>query len=434
MENKHVCNNDSNIFSRIETRVLVVAPQFPSINQPWMDTYLEQLIRHGLKPLIYTCNRTPGKYSKKVDLLHLRDYVVDFDLAKMISLQAVIQHLCSDPLSFLDYLCKALFLSFALMKKYSLSLIPTFVKVFSYYFLAAKLKNVDIIHAHDDVLAFEFMLYSLIQRIPLIYTFHGLTPNGVPSLADNKRKALYGKLKKVIVNTNFAKQQVQELGCPVEKIIVLPQGLPLEDFPYVPRSAPAKDAQVVLLTVGRYHYEKGQRYALLALRRLRDWGIDAKWHFVGVGPDLRELKYCAKALQVDKFVSFHSELTLQEIKPLYHSSHLFVLPSLSARKKGAWAETQGVVLLEAQATGCIPIATKTGGIPECLHDKKDSILIRDRSSRAIAEAIIYLLERPEEWPRYQKNGRRNVEQNFSAKVIGKKMAELLSKCVADKAA
>ena len=413
-------------------KVLVLAPSFPAINQPWIDTYLEQLLKQGFEPLIFTCNSSPGKYAEKVDRLNLRQYVVDLDLCGPEFVRAFVKSSVLAPWHCLQAITRAFRASRLLARKYSISFLPTFFKTLRFSLSAPEFEQVDVIHSHDEVLAFEFVLCAFVLGKPLVYTFHGLPPKGVPPLADAKRSALYGEVSAVLVNTEFSKHQVQYIGCSPEKVQVLPQGLPLEDFPFVSHPAPRKNEPVALLSVGRYHAGKGQRYALLALRRLRDMGINAQWIFVGVGPDLEKLMAFAEKYGVGKYSVFYTELNLNEIRPLYQRCHLFVLPSLKSRKNSEWAETQGVVLQEAQASGCIPIATKVGGIPECLHDKEDAILVKDRSSKAIADAVCFLLDEPDEWVRYQENGRYNVERNFSADVVGRSMAEILTSVAQEK--
>jgi colanic acid/amylovoran biosynthesis glycosyltransferase len=116
-------------------------------------------------------------------------------------------------------------------------------------------------------------------------------------------------------------------------------------------------------------------------------------------------------------------LSPEELKQLYQESHLFVLPSVS--NPGGHVETQGVVLQEAQASGCVPIASNVGGVPECVNDNKDALLVRQKSSRDLAEKIETFYFNPQCWAAYQNSGRQNVQANLSANVIGLRMAEIL---------
>lgn len=415
----------SNRFCCTDANVLVLAPMFPSINQPWMDTYLEQLCEKEISFCVVSENISTGKYHQKVNLLGLLDYVIRMPMERYKIFNSALFFTLFHPLKAIGILRCVGFGSYENEK------LGGYIRVLLRSLYCASsvklLKSLKVIHAHSEYLGYYFLAMVTSRNIPLILTFHGLEPHGLSQIALHRRKEIFEHASEVLVNTNAAKQQIVELGCPDEKITILPQGLPLEDFPFVPRGAPTKADSLSLLTVGRFHHDKGQRYAILALRRLIDNGANTHWHFVGAGPDKDKLESLVCRLELIEHATFHEDLNLEEIRSLYQKCHLFVLPSLSNRHNDEPFETQGVVLQEAQASGCIPIATRVGGIPECLNHKVDSILVKDRSSRAIFDAVKYLLNCPDEWNSYQKNGRHNVEQNFSASVIGQRMSEILYK-------
>jgi glycosyltransferase involved in cell wall biosynthesis len=109
-----------------------------------------------------------------------------------------------------------------------------------------------------------------------------------------------------------------------------------------------------------------------------------------------------------------------ELRDIYAKSHLFILPSLKS-EDGFHEETQGVVLQEAQAVGLITLATKTGGIPECIDDGVSGFLVEDRSAEAIADKLSTLISESDKWSTYQKAGRKWVEDRYDIDVIGKKI-------------
>jgi glycosyltransferase involved in cell wall biosynthesis len=280
-----------------------------------------------------------------------------------------------------------------------------------------------IVHSHDEIQAFYFRYFSALRKIPLVTTFHGLPPSGVGQLSAEKRKVLYEYVALVLVNTQFAKDQVCRLGCDESKVRIMPQGLPIDDFPFCPRALPESEEVLQLLTVGRFHRDKGQGYGLLALKRLVNNGIRVHWTFVGVGQDIGRLKKLVSKLGLAENVTFLQGVSSEDLLEFYRTAHIFVLSSNVS--PGSHIETQGVVLQEAQASGCVPIASAVGGIPECINHQRDGLLVRQKSSRAIFSAVKYLLARPEEWSKYQCAGRANVEQNFSADVVGEQMSRVL---------
>lgn len=407
-------------------KILVLAPRFPAINQPWIDTYLEQLLIHNLEPLIYSTNREGGPYQERVDRLNLRQYVVDFSLGKAIVARSLLACLICHPILF----CKMLLRSFNVAKEFdqaAASKLGTMLKLLHFACAHELFVGVSAIHAHEEIAAYEFLHLAKLHRIPLIITFHGLPPKDVGQLSTEKRRLLYDFARVVLVNTEFSKSQVTALGCDPAKVVILPQGLPMEDYPYrapVPRS---ESAPLEVLTVGRFHRDKGQGYALLALARLKARGLNIKWHFVGVGPDKQRLLGLIRRLQLEDVAVFHQALEADKLLALYQTCDIFVLPSIDNRH-GRHVETQGVVLQEAQACGCVPVASSVGGIPECLHDGVDAILVRQKSSRAIASAVSQLFLNKAVMASYRENGRKNVEENFSAAMIGRKMAAIINSC------
>lgn len=406
-------------------KVFVITENFPSINQPWIDTYLERLINNNISVKIYTNNEKPVVYSKKKAIyLNLISCIVDFQLSTHRRWVSFLYQVISRPIFAIKKAGRVVKFTRHLVNAYDLSLVPSFVKLFLFSSYNRELNDVMLVHSHGESLAFEFMFFALMHNIPLVYTFHGLTPKGVNPLSMAKRKALYGEATRVFVNTEFSKKQVVNIGCPKEKITILPQGLPVEDFSFSPLSSPQSDQKLYMLTVGRFHRDKGYGYSIIAAARLKKSGVNFHYYIAGVGPQKVWMMNLINRLEVADVVTVHEALPTDAIHELYQKVHLFILPSVDNRH-GEHVETQGVVLQEAQASGCIPIATRVGGIPECINHKVDGLLIKDRSHRAIVDAIMYMLDNPQLWEKYQLAGRRNVEENFSADIIGKRMAALL---------
>ena len=288
-----------------------------------------------------------------------------------------------------------------------------------------KSNNSPAIHSHEETLAFEYLHMAVSLGCPLMSTFHGLPPQGVTQLSKSKRKLLYTHASTILANTIFSKKQLLSLGAPNEKIQILPQGLPLTDFPYNPAPHPAPSGPIKLLTVGRFQRDKGQEYALLATKRLLQLGHNIEYNMVGVGDTgRRRLEGLSKKIGIESAVHFHQNICHEGLKNLYNTCHIFILPSLRSKSQ-SHTETQGVVIQEAQASGCLVIATQTGGIPECVVNEVNATLINDRSSKEIANAVCTLLNNDELWKNMQINGRHHVKQKFCSFDIGKKMASII---------
>lgn len=80
--------------------------------------------------------------------------------------------------------------------------------------------------------------------------------------------------------------------------------------------------------MGRFHRDKGQGYALLALKRLVDEEVNAHWCFVGVGQDIRRNEKLVFKLNLVDRVTFHQGVSSFEFRRFYRAAHIFVLPSV----------------------------------------------------------------------------------------------------------
>ena len=411
-------------------KLLVIAPRFPSINQPWMDTYLEELLSCDIELGICSSLKEVEPYNEKVDRLKLRQQIILYN--DNFSLRIILNNLLKKPrhsLQLIRELPRYLRLARTLNKNHGIQVLESLAKYVSFASERKKFNDFDAIHAHGEIAGYQFCYLAEVLDIPFFITFHGLPPLGVGQLSAAKRQRLYGKARAVFVNTNFSKKTVRSLSCQAQKIHIIPQGLPIEDFPFNPTQFPTNAEPIFLLSVGRFHPDKGQGYILLALRRLRDKKINAHLNLVGVGPKKERLITLTKRLNLTEYVSIHSGIGANELKVLYKEAHFFLLASTSSDKdsSGAHTETQGVVLQEAQASGCIPVASRVGGIPEVLNHDHDGLLVQQRSSNGIASAVIKILNSKERYETYQKNGRLNVENNFSSKVTSQKLLHFLNK-------
>ncbi len=406
-----------------DAQVLVLAPNFPAINQPWIDTYLEQLLANGIPFAVVSYVSRPTAYHAKVDKLGFRRRAIVCPPDKVGACLLWVRSALKAPMTAIRRLRRML--KEQVNSETFAQRLYAAVRASNALFLTDGLKQLKAVHAHSLDLGFEFLGLQTERGVRLVTTFHGLKPKGVPQTPEARRRRVFQSSERVIVNTEFARRHATELGCELGRLVVLPQGLPLEDFPFAAERTPTQRGGVQLLSVGRFHRDKGQHYSLLALRRLVNRGIRAHWHFAGIGPDLERLKRLVLRLQLSDSVTFHQSVGASALGALYRECHLFVLASVGSSGGIEPVETQGVVLQEAQASGCIPIATAVGGIPECVRDGVDGILVADRSHRAIVDGIERMLSVEQDWPEFRRRGREWVETAFSAKSVGRRMANLL---------
>ena len=406
--------------------VLTITARFPNLVQPWLVNQLIEIIRNGGDNRLLATNADRDVVPDNVreyGLAERCEYVPVERGAQARSLlgalgqrqgrRAVLRGLGRLPRVFGSR-------HLTIREKFGALLLLPFLGI----------EGIDAVHSHSEIMGSRLMAVIVALNVPLVITFHGLPPAGVEPIAPEVRQRFTALAEVILLNTQFARQQYVSLGAPEEKIRILPQGLRLGDFPFQARSLP-DDGPMEVLSVGRFHPDKGQEFTISAIRQLQDRARNVVLHLVGNGPERPKLEALASETGVADRVHFYSKLSDAELRGLYQRAHVFVLASVKSRDR-FHEETQGVVLQEAQASGLITIATATGGIPECIDDGVSGFLVADRSAQAIADALEHVLVHPQQWSAWQQAGREWVEQRFSVEVIGQQTWQIYQSLLAER--
>jgi colanic acid/amylovoran biosynthesis glycosyltransferase len=280
----------------------------------------------------------------------------------------------------------------------------------------------DIVHSHSLFTSYNYLFLREVFSIPFVTTFHGLVPNNVRMLGREKMSRVLRAGDAFLVNTRFARDQLLAIGCPREKIHIIPQGTNLEDFPFRARRIVSGEP-IVVLSVGRLSIEKGFHIAIRAVARLRDSFPNIQYRIVGKGIYEKELKELVDTLGVQDCVSLCGLVDASELRRQYEEASIFVLPSTDP-KDGSHTETQGVVLQEAQASGIPVIASRTGGIPEVISDRKTGLLFDEGDDEELAGRIEALIHDGELYGKISTQARQDVEENYSIEVIRDRVLEI----------
>lgn len=83
-----------------------------------------------------------------------------------------------------------------------------------------------------------------------------------------------------------------------------------------------------------------------------------------------------------------------------------------------------VLISEAMASGLPVITTRHSGLPEQVQDGVNGFLVPEGDYKALAEAIIKMIQHPELWSEFGRNGRKNVEENYNADILLDKQVQL----------
>ena len=158
-------------------------------------------------------------------------------------------------------------------------------------------------------------------------------------------------------------------------IEIVPNAIETDAFPAPERGR--RDASRRLLTVCRLIPRKGLDFLLAAMRQLGPEGFSLR--IVGTGELADALADAITADGLADCVTLAGYVPRDELHREYGTADAFVLPSLS--------ESFGLVLLEAMSCGLPIVATRTGGIPELIHDGTQGFLAEPGNADELARAV-----------------------------------------------
>jgi glycogen(starch) synthase len=160
-----------------------------------------------------------------------------------------------------------------------------------------------------------------------------------------------------------------------------------------------------LLCLGRLSPEKGFDLAIEAFASVLRRFPKARLVISGDGTSRLELERIVAQKNLGHCVDFLGWVKPENVPALINRSTLVIMPSRQ--------ESLPLVALEAALMERPVLATSVGGIPEVVVHEETGLLVKPEDSRALAEAIACLLQRPELAIRIGQNARRRAEQKFN---------------------
>ena len=287
---------------------------------------------------------------------------------------------------------------------------------------------VDVVHAHDWLVAFAARAFKHAFKVPLVATIHA-TEAGRNAGIHNRQQAYISDVEwwllyeawKVICCSEHMKNEVRGVfNVPKDKIMVLPNGVDPDEFSSLQRGAGrnafAGQDQRMVFFIGRLVREKGVHVLLEAAKMLIGQGYTIKLVIAGTGPYEEELKFMAASMGIWSHVYFTGRVSDKVRNNLYRWADAAVCPSLY--------EPFGIVALEAMAAGSGLVASDTGGLSEVITDGTNGLKVRPGDAGALAAAISRLITDKTLRERIRRGGQETVRQRYLWSGIARATAEL----------
>jgi glycosyltransferase involved in cell wall biosynthesis len=256
-------------------------------------------------------------------------------------------------------------------------------------------------------------------------------PRGISCYADHllqdyelKVVPLHLELCRIVIATSERiRSELLEIapGTDPARVLVKPNGIDSERFPFVERAQPTNGEPFRLVCVSRIEPKKGLLDLVEAVHLLRERGLAVQAHIVGAAdewsPASRQYKQDldGRISELDLWGSVHLEgrQNGEGVLRFLNLSHLFVAPFVETEA----GDKDGIptAMLEAMATGIPVVATDAGSIPEVIQSGRNGLVLPQRQPVAIADAIESLLRDPERQYDLGRSGASDVRSRFDVR-------------------
>ena len=246
----------------------------------------------------------------------------------------------------------------------------------------------DVLHFHEPLMPALPMTMLRMSTTANVGTFHAFARSNVGYFYGRPFLEPYLQhLHRAITVSEPARDFVQRYfpGYPMR---VIPNGIDLSIYrPGLPPIRHLRDENLNILFVGRLEKRKGLGDLLRAYRAMVSRLPQSRLIIVGDGP-LRS--------RVESYVARHrlpnvvlAGYVPESVKPRhYDSADIFCAPATGA-------ESFGIVLLEALASGLPVVATEVPGYMSVLEPGRDSITVPPKNWRELAASLVILGRDPE---------------------------------------
>ncbi|MBN1453546.1 MAG: glycosyltransferase [Anaerolineales bacterium] len=226
----------------------------------------------------------------------------------------------------------------------------------------------------------------------------------------------------VVTVSEYHRQYIADL-CPrlhPDDIKIVHYGLEPTEFP--PAQHSPTDNTIRIISIGSLMEKKGHAYLIDACDRLVERGYAFQCSIVGGGPLKEMLQARIDEKNLQAYVSLLGNKTQAEIKELYRQSDIFVLACVVAKN----GDRDGLpnVLLEALAMEIPVVTTPVTGIPELVHDGETGLLVPERDTEALVQAIEKLINDETLRRRLGQQGRQVVLAEFDIRETAPQLARI----------
>ncbi len=223
----------------------------------------------------------------------------------------------------------------------------------------------------------------------------------------------------VLVAVSPLVAEVAARRVPRRAVVTIPNGVRIPSEAIIRERRPL-DKALRLTYLGRLeHQQKGVLLMPGILEGCLRRGIDCSLEIVGDGPDRGLLEDQLQQRGLEGRYRLRGPVDGDDVYGLLLQSHMLLLPS--------FFEGLPLALLEAQACGCVPVASLlTGCTNYAVQSGSDGVLVRPGAIDAFVDAIATLYENPSRWHAMSAEAHNTARRRFSIDAMGAAYQDLMA--------
>lgn len=408
----------------VKKKVIVVVRNFPTVAQTFIINQIKFLMDNGYEIKIFCTSRLNKDYNKNFHKV-INEYNL---IPKVISgymlvgyKKRIIGVFSNLWLHKSTPLFKKLIGSLNVFKYGRKALdLTLFYKTLWTHFFSDKLDY--LIHVHFVENAVHILPFiSDVSFNKVVATFHGYDAHEYSS---NFYKELFEQTNiYYTANTSYTRNKAIKLGCPSNKLDILPVGL---DKQYFQRTKKLNEDKLFrILFVGRFVEFKAPLLAIQIVEILNQKRGNCNLTLVGEGPEIVKCQEYISTHDLFSFINLKGKQSQEDIRDLMALSNVFLYPGII--DKTGRCENQGLVIQEAQAMELPVIISDVGGMKDGIIDNETGFVVKEKDIEGFVGKLIYLMDNPTIRKDMGKKARKFVVENYDNEVLGKKLLEIYGK-------
>ncbi len=280
-------------------------------------------------------------------------------------------------------------------------------------------QNIEIVHVHFGNSALKILPIAEKTGVKLLASFHGYDASRLLNLKEYTKRLprLFSFGKKFICCAEMMIKRLEAFGLDSSKAVCVHYGI--DGSKIAASKSEEKQRDFTFIHAGRVTEKKGVPDLIEAYHLFLKNGGKAKLKIIGDGEDYDKSVSLVKKLKLEDEVKFFGSQGHSDLLRQLSMSDVFILNS----RIDYLGNSEGFpnAILEAMGSGLPVISTYHAGIPEIIENNVNGLLVKEKDTNALGEAMFDLWENNEKRESIKSAALLNFNHKYNLDLMAKKI-------------